>query len=185
MLEFNFTPFPTLVTGRLKLRQMSLADSGDHFLLRTNDAVLTYLDRPKETLERTDEVLRDIIGGVEKNESIIWAITLKDDPKLIGTAGFWRATRAHHRAEIGYMLLPEYWQSGIMSEAIRPVLKYGFEKMKLHSVEANVNPENAASRRLLEKFGFRQEAYFTENYHHDGKFLDSVIYSLLLPWFQP
>jgi ribosomal-protein-alanine N-acetyltransferase len=51
--------------------------------------------------------------------------------------------------------------------------------MNLHSIEANINPENIASRKLLEKTGFVREAYFKENYFFNGKFIDSEIYSLL------
>jgi ribosomal-protein-alanine N-acetyltransferase len=65
------------------------------------------------------------------------------------------------------------------------VLYYGFEFMKLHSVEANVNPDNTPSIKLLERNNFSREAYFKENYFYDGKFLDTVIYSLLISqWIQ-
>ena len=87
--------------------------------------------------------------------------------------------KEHYRAEIGYLLHPDYQQKGIMDEALKAVIKYGFETMQLHSIEANVNPANAASMKLLEKNGFVKEAYFKENYFYNGQFLDSVIYSLL------
>ena len=61
------------------------------------------------------------------------------------------------------------------------VLDYGFTTMLLHSVEANVNKDNAASMKLLAKNNFVREAYFKENYFYNGRFLDSVIYSLLAP----
>ena len=87
--------------------------------------------------------------------------------------------KEHYRSEIGYALNPLFQGKGIMQEAMQAIIQYGFEIMKLHSVEANVNPANEASMRLLEKNGFVKEAYFRENYYFDGKFLDSVIYSLL------
>jgi ribosomal-protein-alanine N-acetyltransferase len=57
----------------------------------------------------------------------------------------------HYRAEIGYMLLPEYHGKGIVSEAVKEVVKYGFEVMKLHSIEAVLDPENYGSAKGLEK----------------------------------
>ena len=66
-----------------------------------------------------------------------------------------------------------------MSEAIEKVIQFGFNNMKLHSIEANINPDNLASAQLLKKFKFVKEAYFKENYFFNGKFLDSEIYSLL------
>jgi len=61
------------------------------------------------------------------------------------------------------------------------VLDSGFNTMRLHTVEANVNPNNLTSIKFLEKNNFIREAYFKENYYFNGRFLDSVIYSLLNP----
>ena len=66
-----------------------------------------------------------------------------------------------------------------MSEAIKAVLEIGFKKYKFHSIEANVNPKNKYSIKLLEKNNFRREGYYKENYFFNGKFLDSAIYSLV------
>lgn len=66
-----------------------------------------------------------------------------------------------------------------MTEALRAMLACGFSKMKIHSVEANINPKNESSRAVLLKCGFVKEAYFRENYYANGQFLDSEIYSLL------
>ena len=68
-----------------------------------------------------------------------------------------------------------------MQEAIEAVLDYGFTAMQLHSVEANVNPANEASKKLLDKNNFIQEGYFKENYYYNGEFLDSAVYSLISP----
>jgi ribosomal-protein-alanine N-acetyltransferase len=59
------------------------------------------------------------------------------------------------------------------------MVRFGFKEMNLHSIEANVNPLNERSQKVLERVGFKREAYFRENYLFDGKFLDSVIFSLL------
>ncbi len=87
--------------------------------------------------------------------------------------------RNNVRAEIGYAMKPEYWGKGYIQEALIKVIYFGFNEFCLHSIEANVNPDNASSIKLLEKCGFKKEAYFKEDYFYNGKFLDSVIYSLL------
>jgi ribosomal-protein-alanine N-acetyltransferase len=68
-----------------------------------------------------------------------------------------------------------------MKEAIRELLDYGFTHLKLHSVEANINPANQASEALLKSVGFIKEAYFKENFYFNGQFIDSAIYSLVKP----
>ena len=116
---------------------------------------------------------------IETNEGINWAITLKDNPKLIGVIGHYRIKPEHYRAEIGYMLLPEYHGKGIVSEAVKEAVNYGFQVMKLHSIEAIIDPDNHASAKVLEKNGFIKEAHLKENEFFNGRFLDSVIYSIL------
>ena len=180
MLHFNFDPFPIIITDRLKLRAINLADVKEIFALRSDAQVLKYLDRPAiKSLEEAIEFAKKNIEQVQTNEGISWAITLKEIPELIGIIGFWKIDKEHHRSQIGYMLFTAHQQKGYMQEAITAVLQYGFKTMQLHSVEANVNPDNEASKKLLLKNNFVQEAYFKENYYFNGKFLDSAIFSLL------
>lgn len=98
---------------------------------------------------------------------------------MLGYVGFWRIDLDNHRAEVGYSLLEKYFGKGIGNEALAAVIQYGFTQQQFHSLEANTNPANIVSQKLLEKNGFVREAYFRENYYFDGKFIDSAIYSLL------
>jgi [ribosomal protein S5]-alanine N-acetyltransferase len=180
MLALNFTPFPVLETHRLSLRRIEQSDVNEIFFLRSDAKVLEYLDRPPtKTLEEASAFIEMLHKFEHDNESIIWAITLLGEKQLIGTICFWNIKKEHHRAEIGYVLHPQYQSKGIMHEALAVVLDYGYKIMKLHSVEANVNPANLPSARLLERNKFGREGYFKENYYYNGKYFDSAIYSLL------
>lgn len=182
MLVCNFTPFPVLTTSRLRLRPLFAADAPQLLRLRSDQQVMTYLDRPsmkseEEALGMIERIQKDI----DNNDGVTWAIALKEDPVMIGTIGFWRISKENHRAEIGYMILPEFQGKGLMQEAMTAVINCGFNQYHFHSIEANVNPANAASIGILERNQFIREAYHRENYYYDGKFLDSAIYSLLTP----
>lgn len=180
MLEVNFTPFPNLETERLQLRRLVNEDVNEIFALRSDPEVMKYIPRP--LVKTKEEALAHITMIDEKivsNEGINWAITLKGNPKLIGIIGHYRINPEHFRAEIGYMLLPEYQGKGITSEAIKEVINYGFKVMKLHSIEAIIDPENFGSEKVLQKNGFVKEAHLKENEYYEGHFLDTVIYSLL------
>jgi len=184
MLELNFDPFPILTTERLILRRISLDDAEDLFVLRKNEDAMRYINKP---LPKTvDEVIELINRMNEITERIQWAITLKTDKSfisaqtsLIGTIGYHRIEKEHYRAEVGYMIQPALWNKGITSEALAKVLDFGFNEMNLHSIEANINPSNEVSRKLLKKLNFIKEGYFKEDFFFDGKFWDSEIYSLL------
>jgi ribosomal-protein-alanine N-acetyltransferase len=180
MLIINFSPFPNLETERLLLRRVNQQDAKEIFSLRSDAETMKYVPRPlAKTTEEALEHIALIDSKIETNEGINWAITLKGSPKLIGIIGHYRIKPEHFRAEIGYMLLPEFQGKGIVTEAITKVVEYGFNEMKLHSIEAIIDPDNTASAKVLEKNNFVKEAHLKENEFYDGKFLDTVIYSLL------
>ena len=180
MLTINFNPFPNLETERLLLRRVNSNDVKEIFALRSNPETMKYIPRP---LVKTDEDALEHIAmidsKIDSNEGINWAITLKDNPKLIGVIGHYRIKPENYRAELGYMLLPEYHGKGIVSEAVKEAVKYGFQVMKLNSLEAIIDPENYASAKVLEKNGFIKEAHLKEYEFFEGRFLDTVIYSIL------
>ena len=181
MLNINFNPFPVINSKRLLLRQVDKSDVNEIFFLRSDERVMRYLDKaPAESLDDAYEFIKKISELENSTEAVTWAIALTGNSKLIGTICLWNIQKEHYRAEIGYNLHPDYWGKGIMNEAVLEVINYGFNVMKLHSIEANVNPGNAASIKLLERNNFTREAYFKENYYYNGKFLDSAIYSLLV-----
>ncbi|RZJ30281.1 MAG: N-acetyltransferase [Flavobacterium sp.] len=182
MLALNFDPFPVLETSRLLLRRMTADDAHEIFRMRSNPETMKYIPRPlAQTVDDALAHIEMIESKIEANEGINWAITVKDKPELIGIIGNFRIEPENYRAEIGYMLLPEYHGKGIVSEAIERVVRYGFDEMKLHSIEAIIDPENTASEKALQKNGFVKEAHLRENAFYDGKFIDTVIYSILNP----
>lgn len=180
MMKLQFQPFPVITTQRLVLRDARLTDAAALYRLRSNPEVMKYLDRPlAKSVGEAEAFIQRIIDAAAKNEGITWAMTSTGTDGLIGTIGFWKIDQEHYRGEIGYLMDPAFQGRGLMQEAMVEVISYGFDTMKLHSIEANVNPANVASIRLLERMRFDREAYFKENYYYDGKFIDSAIYSLL------
>ena len=181
MLETNFTPFPEIRTNRLLLRRMTMKDAPEILSMRSDDSVMQYIDRPKtKTIEEAEAWIQMVDDSLNINVGIAWAITLASAPnKLIGNISFWRIIKQHYRAEIGYMLSPAHWRNGIMKEALLAMHDFGFKKMLLHSIEAHINPANAASAAILEAAGYVREAYFKEDYYFNGIFIDTAIYSLL------
>ena len=181
MLQPHFSPFPIIDTERLHLRQITRQDDEALFMLRTEDAANKYLNRARPAkVAEVHELIDKIQAGIDNNNSIAWAIALKENPsQLIGTISYHIIDKSNYRAEFGYMILSPYWRKGLVSEAIKALLDYGFNTMKLHSIEAHINPNNEASKNILLKHGFVKEAYYKENFYYNGKFLDSEVYSLV------
>ncbi len=181
MLNLDFSIFPILETDRLILKEITDDHAPALYEMRTNPNIMRYIDRPiPNSIEEIKELIQKMVTMKILGEGISWGIFKKENPDVkIGNIGFYRIMAAHYRAEIGYMLNTSEHQKGIMYEAIQKVIEFGFKKMNLHSIEANINPGNLASKKLLEKAGFVREAYFKENYYFNGQFIDSEIYSLL------
>src|SRR5512139_4221472 len=148
-------PFPDLSTEHLLLRQLSLRDECEIFALRSDEEVNRYLNRQRaQTIEDARAFIDNIIKGMAKNDWVMWAVTQKGDPSLIGTICLWNIIVHKAQAEIGYELLPGFQGKGIMQEAIPRVIRYAFEDMALRSIVAVLEPENLRSVKLLQKHNF-------------------------------
>lgn len=180
MLQINFHHFKNLETERLLLRRVAVTDVKEIMELRSNPETMKFIPRPLvKTKDEALEHINMIEAKIIANEGINWAITIKGNPKLIGVIGHYRIQPENHRCEIGYMILPQYNGKGYVTEAIKVVLEYGFHVLNMHSIEAVIDPDNIASERVLQKNGFVKEAHILENELWDGKFWDTIIYSIL------
>ena len=180
MNTISFLPFQNLESERLLLRHTTKDDVNEVFEMRSNPEIMKFVPRPLVTSkEEALEHIKLIQTKIEENTGINWAITLKGNSRLIGIIGHYRISWENLRSEIGYMILPEYHGKGITSEAVKLLIDYGFKTMKMHSLEAIIDPRNHASAKVLEKNNFVLEGQFKEDTLWQGQWLDTNIYSLL------
>lgn len=162
------------------MNALSMADLEPMFEMRSDPRQLRYIQRPvHHTKDETKAWLEDVLANEAKGEGITWAIRSDDGGELLGAVGFYRTKWEHFRTEIGYMVRANFHRRGIMAACVPAACRWAFESWGVHSIEANIHPENQASRGVLIKCGFRKEAYFKENYFFNGVFYDSEIYGLL------
>lgn len=182
MLHVNFNPFPVIITERLELKEITQNDTEAMFALRSNKEAMKYIPRPvATTLQDASDVIEMITTKTKNNDGINWGIFLKNNPFLLGMIGYVNLIKQNYRAEIGYMLNTNYHRQGIVQEAFTAVVDYGYDIMKLHSIEAIVHPDNIGSAKLLEKNGFTRDGYFREDtLNPAGVFEDSVVYSQIV-----
>lgn len=178
MHKLNFTPFPNLATERLILRQITDNDLNEFLILKSDERLLKDYDANAKTYEAVRRKLHELNDDIIKNESITWGITLKNKNELIGSICFWNISEEQSKAEIGYELMYDWHGKGIMHEAIKAVIDYGFHTMKLQLIEALPNPNHIKSVKLLERNNFVRGANFTDIDSSDGKILKRVFYSL-------
>lgn len=173
--------YPRMETERLILRALRMEDA-EFVFKEWGDPVVTYYMRdeePLKTLEQAEEMLRPLQTPEKMPDFKWWGIELKAEGSLIGTCGYCRWDKRHHHAEIGYDLWPDYWAQGLMPEALSALIRYGFQEMELHRIEATTHVENRRSQRVLEKLAFRREGLLREYYYRDGMYNDQILFSLL------
>ena len=141
-------------TERLVLREFTLDDLERLVELRSDPVVMRYIG--EQTRERIEERLRYYISLYQSHGIGMWAVVHKEEGVLIGWCGllFLDGTT---EVEVGYGVAREFWGRGLMTEAARASLRYGFERVGLERIVAVAMPENAPSRRIMEKLGMRYE----------------------------
>lgn len=173
------TPLPVLESTRLRLRALRDDDAEALLGLHGDPEVMRYWSTSPWTgiaqahahLER---VRRDMQAGV-----LPWAIADRSNDALIGAVTLFRVDRDHRHAEIGYALGAAHWGKGLASEAVRIVLDYAFNALGLERIEADTDPRNTPSRRMLERLGFAQEGTLRRRWFVNDEWCDTAFYGLL------
>ena len=175
-----FSNIPELHTDRLMLRRMMVGDSFDMFEYAKREDVTEFLLwKPHHDLEYTREYLQFVATHYEIGDFFDWAVVIKEEDKMIGTCGFTKFDYTHNLGEIGYVINPEYRGRGIALEAVREVMRFGFEVLKLNRIEARFMEHNAASLRVMEKAGMTFEGFHRKAMRIKGKY-ETVGYCSIL-----
>ena len=172
--------FETIETERLILRKLT-AESYYHIFDNCSDKeIMDCLNiSSTENLNKDKAKVKKGISTFNKS-FIIFQIFYKKNKSIIGWCGFHTWYTEHYRAEIGYELTDENLKSkGLMTEAFKEIINFGFTTMKLNRIEAFIEPENIPSFKLIKKFGFIREGQLRNHYLKNDVFEDSVVFSLL------
>jgi ribosomal-protein-alanine N-acetyltransferase len=177
---------PTLETERLILRRMTLDDARAVFAYASDPDVTRYVIwNMHRTIEDSKRFLRSLVEGYENAEAADWGIVCKENGKFIGGCGIVGWSPEHARAELGYVLSREYWGRDLMPEAVRAMIRFGFERMGLNRIEARCIAENAASARVMEKVGMSHEGTLRQREFIKGAYRDIKLYAILKSEYRP
>jgi RimJ/RimL family protein N-acetyltransferase len=146
-------------TERLLFRKITQADKEELFKLHSNLAVQKYTGEPiVKYRAEIEKAIQTRISDYEKYGFGRWATILKNGMQFVGWAGL-AYLPEFDEIDLGYPLLPEYWESGIATEASHTILIYGFRALKLEKIIAIAMKENKASIKVLEKAGMEFDKF--------------------------
>lgn len=162
-----------ITTERLLLRPARPDDlDAFHHVLSDPGATRFWSTPPHASLAETREWLDGMLT-IPDGEGEDFVVEF--DGKLIGKAGLFRFP------EIGFIIHPDWWGKGLMREALVPVIARAFAVHRLPRIEADVDPRNMRSLRLLERLGFRETGREARTWHVGGEWCDSVYLALDTP----
>lgn len=152
----NENQFTEIKTERLVLRKLKNSDWEMISYLRSDKQVNEFVKRPNaNSKEKALEFISKINLGIDATTSFYWAITKKESEQMIGSICLWNFSKDQKRAEVGYDLSPDFQRKGIMNEALKSILKFGFETLNLNLIEACTHKNNESSKKLLERNDFK------------------------------
>ena len=175
-----FSKIPVLETDRLILRRMRPSDHRDMFEYASRPDVTKYLLwEAHKSPEQTLSYLEYIQMRYRTGDFYDWALTDRETGKMIGTCGFTTLDFNNNAAEIGYVLNPQYWGKGLAGEAVKCVMKFAFDTLNVHRVEAKYMIGNDRSRRVMEKCGMTFEGVRRASMFVKGAYRDIGVCSIL------
>ncbi len=162
--------------SRIELRSITTSDQEHVFLGLSNPEVIKYYGVSFETLEATEEQMI-WFQNLEKNRTgIWWSIFNSETEQFLGAGGFNALNKDLKKAEIGFWLLPEFWNKGYMQEAMPLICDYGFIELGLNRIEGIVDSQNLNCKRAIEKLGFTLEITSRDSELKKGKLVSLDTY---------
>ena len=171
---------PRLEGSRVALRGLGDADVPALLAIFGDPEVMRFWSSGPLAGEQGARALLDDIRRHFRARTLFqWGIARLDDDAIVGTTTIFHIDDEHRRGEIGFAIGRSHWGRGYASEAVTLLIRFAFEQLGLHRLEADPDPQNAASIRVLEKQGFRYEGLLRERYFLDGRPQDAAYYGLL------
>lgn len=172
--------FPTIETERLILNQPhendaeQVAKSLNHKEFSDNTLTIPF----PYTMENAKFWISLSQQGFESETNFIFAIRLKDNPRLIGAIGL-HLDKNHNKAELGYWLDKEYWNKGYATEAVEAVIRFGFSNLGLRRIFATFFDFNLASGRVLRKAGMIKEGILHSYTKKGNTYQDHIMFAIV------
>jgi len=171
---------PTLEGPRVRLRWPTRGDAPGLLEVFSDPEVIRFWSSPPmQDLAAAEKLVDRIHALFEARQLYQWSVCPRDGGPAFGTCTLFHVDVAHRRAEVGFALARRTWGQGFATEALGTLIAFAFKDLGLHRLEADADPANERSLRLLERHGFKREGYLRERWHHLGRIQDGVFLGLL------
>ncbi len=187
LLSMLFPGRPDILsTDRLILRPLRMSDARDLYAYARDPLVSKHvLWTAHRSVSDSRRFLRAGIRQYSRGFPGSFAIVLRENSRMIGTIGFMWINSEYRSCEVGYSLSRDYWNRGLMTEALREVIRYAFDTLSLNRIECQHETDNPASGRVMEKAGMRFEGVMRQRIRNKGAYSDVAVYAILREDLEP
>ena len=169
-----------IVTKHLVLRPLTVRDVEELYAIYSDSEVMKFWNTtPWTKLAQARELIDKDADALNTGSHLRLGIEAKEEKKLIGTCILFSFNNQCRRAEIGYILAKSFWGHEFMNEALSAFINHAFSDMKLHRIEADIDPRNHPSAKILKHLGFIKEGHLRERWIINDEVSDSFLYGLL------
>jgi RimJ/RimL family protein N-acetyltransferase len=173
-------------TERLAIRAVEERDLVALLSVNGDEAVTRYLSYQSWKSVEDGAAWLERMRKIEASGTAVQLVVVeRTSGHAVGTCLLFRHEEASARAELGYALGHQHWGKGYMREALSSLIAHAFSVQALRRLEAEVNPVNSASCRLLEELGFKKEGLLRKRWLEKGVVYDTNFYGLLREEWPP
>lgn len=168
-----------LETKRLVMRELTKDDADTVFAWQSDPRWLVYYEWSERKRDEFDELYARMVGFQHETPRTKFQLGIELDGHLIGDAGIRMNSPEANQADIGYEITPEHWGNGYATEAVRVLVEFGIDELKLHRIWSWCIADNTASSRIMEKLGMRREGVLRDKHYFKGRYWDEFVYGML------
>ena len=176
----SYTYMPDLTTPRLRLRRLQMRDANHIFRYSRDSEVARHvLWDAHRSVGESRSYIRYMLRRYRNHEPASWGIEWLETGEIIGTIGYMWIQAENSAAEVGYSLSRDFWNKGIMTEALKAVIAHGFGSLNLNRIEAQHETTNPASGAVMRKCGMVREGTLRQRLYNKGRYVDVELYAIL------
>ena len=178
-IKLNFTEI-NIQSTNLNIRPLTKEDSSKLFNLYSDTEVQLYTDiEILKSLSDTQKLINAWNKEADEQDLIFLGIFSRATKDFLGTISLFNIDRKHSFGSLGFQLVKDYWGRGIMNESLNYFIKFVFEELNFHRIEAQTYTGNERSIKVLNRLGFSKEGQLRQNFLIENKYEDSYLYSIL------
>ena len=169
-----------VLTGRLvRLRELRPSDAPSLFSLLTTDEVARFISPPPTTVEGFERFINWTLRHRAAGTYACFAVTIVGQDTAIGIFQVRETEPGFDTAEWGFALGSPFWGTGLFREGAELVLKFAFETIGVHRLEARAALRNGRGNGALRKIGAVQEGVLRKSFLRNGEYLDQALYAIV------